>query len=75
MGGLDPVFTVIYGVGFLVLLAAELVGLARKAPGDTITEHWRYIDGHLHGVLQWGWRVLTAGLLGWAALHLAGPWS
>lgn len=56
------------------LLAVELVGVARKAPGDTITEGWRRLDRRLRGAPQWTYRVLTVGVLTWTALHLAGAW-
>jgi hypothetical protein len=68
--GTDWIFTAVYGLGFLLLLATEVVGIRRKEPNDTITENWRKLDKNLHGPLQWGWRVLTVGLLGWAILHL-----
>lgn len=72
MDGLNIVFSVIYGLGFLTLLVVEVIGVKRKAKGDTITENWRWIDGRLHGFLQWGWRILTAGLLAWILIHLPG---
>jgi hypothetical protein len=53
----------------------EILGIRNKEPGDTITENWRHIDKSLHPILQWGWRVLTIGLLGWVMLHFGGSWS
>lgn len=75
---LNWTFTVIFVLGFLILIVAEVVGIIRKQPGDTITEHWRWVDKKLHGFLQWGWRILTAGLLIWILLHLmsvSGGWQ
>jgi hypothetical protein len=65
-------FSAIYVLGFLVLLVTEVIGVKRKAKNDTITENWRWVDGHLHGFQQWGWRILTAGLLSWILIHLPG---
>jgi hypothetical protein len=72
---LNPVFSILFASGFLFLLVCEIVGIIRKNPGDTITENWRYIDGHLNPILQWGWRILTAGLLTWTLFHFAGNWG
>jgi hypothetical protein len=69
---LDYTFTAIYVLLFGALVATEIVGIRRKRKGDTITENWRYLDKHLHGFLQWGWRILTIGLLGWIMFHLVG---
>lgn len=71
---LDLAFSAAYAVGFLFLLVLELVGVHSKRPGDTITENWRWLDTHLHGPLQWGWRVMSIGVLGWIALHFGGAW-
>ena len=71
-GPLNIVFTVIYAFGFLLLLVTELLGVKRKQKDDTITETWRYVDKMLHGPFRWGWRVLTAGMLGWIFIHLPG---
>lgn len=72
---MNPLFTAIYVIGFGGLLAAEIIGIRRKASGDTITEHWRWIDRHAHGPAQWFFRAFTAGLLVWTLFHLAGPWA
>jgi hypothetical protein len=71
---LDYVFSGLYAAGFLFLLVLELIGVHSKRPGDTITENWRFLDSHLHGPLQWGWRVMTAGTLVWILLHFGGAW-
>lgn len=73
---LDPAFTAGYLLLGTALVALELVGVHRKGKGDTITEHWRWVDTALstHGLLRWLWRVLTVGLLGWIALHFGGTW-
>jgi hypothetical protein len=68
-------FSVLYALGFLFLIVLEIIGIRNKEPGDTITENWRHIDKSLHPILQWGWRVLTIGLLGWVMLHFGGSWS
>ena len=65
-------FSVIYGVATAVLVVAEVVGIRREAPGDTITEHWRWVDRELPPAGRWAWRVFTAGLLSWAAKHFLG---
>lgn len=75
---LNWVFTIIYAVGFLILLITEIIGIRRKEPGDTITENWRKLDKNLHGPQQWGYRVGTAGILVWILLHLmstSGGWG
>ena len=72
MTPLNLTFTSIFALGFLALFVTEIVGVIRKSKGDTITENWRYVDKRLHGVQQWGWRVMTAGLLVWTLIHLPG---
>lgn len=67
---LNVVFTVIYVLAGGTLLVTELVALKRKEPGDTITEHLRWLDAHLHGVPQWVYRVLVIGACAWLPLHL-----
>jgi hypothetical protein len=71
----------IFAIAFLVLIGAvvvvEVIGVQRKAKGDTLTEGWRAVDRWLARVFPWGqWflRVFTAGLLLWAALHFGGRW-
>lgn len=71
---LDPWFTAGYLLLGTALVALELVGVRRKAKGDTITENWHWVESHLHGPLRWLWRVFTVGLLAWVALHFGGSW-
>ena len=76
----EMVTPISYDVAYIgdVELAAELlaiaivVGIRRKAKGDTITEHWRWVDTVLSPGFRWLWRVFTAGMLGWALLHFLG---
>lgn len=67
MPKLDTAFTIIYVVLTISVITTELIGVARKAKGDTITEHWKWVDKWLafHSpVIDWVWRGLTiAGLL------------
>lgn len=72
---LNLYFSLAYGVLSLALVVVELVGVRRKAKGDTITENWRWVDAHLHGPLRWFWRVFTVGFLAWVALHFGGSWG
>ncbi len=73
---LDPRFTAAFAVIFLLGIAIELVGVARKEAGDTVTEHWQYADQWLRTksvAARWFFRVLTAGTLTWVIVHfLAG---
>lgn len=68
---LNPVFTILIVCGALFLLVVELVGVFRKQPGDTITENWRAADEYLkrQPAIRWFYRIFTAGILLWAALH------
>ncbi len=72
---LNPWFSGLYLAGFLFLITLELIGVHRKKAGDTITENWRFLDKRLHGPLQWGWRVMTAGALVWTLFHFGGNWK
>lgn len=67
---LDYVFTGIYLAAGVTMLVAEIAALLRKAPGDTITEHLRWVDAQLHGFPQWLYRVLVIGMCVWLPLHL-----
>lgn len=62
-----------FAVTFVVLLGAtlvvELIGVASKKDGDTITEGWRWVRDRLPGPGKWFFRVFTAGILVWAMLH------
>lgn len=71
---MNPWFAAAYLILGGTLLTVELVGVARKQPGDTITEGWRSLDRRLRGAPQWTYRVMTVGVLLWTALHLAGVW-
>lgn len=65
-------FSAIFGGCFLVAIVFELIGVANKKKGDTITENWRFINAWLSlkvPAAGWIWRVLTLGLLAWTALH------
>lgn len=67
---LNLLFTVIYVAAGGTLLITELAAIRSKAPGDTITEHLRWLDAHLHGLPQWVYRVLVIGMCVWLPLHL-----
>lgn len=53
----------------VVLLVLELVGVARKDKGDTITEVYRTIRAKLPRPLALVWVWLVAGLLAWTLVH------
>jgi hypothetical protein len=72
---LNLIFSALYAIGFLFLLVLEIIGVRSKSKGDTITENWRYLDTKLHGPLQWGWRVMTSGILVWILFHFGGSWK
>ncbi len=62
-------------VGPLLFFAAglvtfELIGVARKNKGDTMTELVRAVLARLPGPVRLGARLMLAGLGLWAALHL-----
>lgn len=69
---LNLTFSAVFLFGFVILVAAELVGVASKRKGDTITENWYWVRNHLSGPLRWFWIVFTAGLLTWALFHFLG---
>lgn len=70
---LNPWFSLGYLVLATALVSLELIGIHRKAKdGDTITENWHWVEKHLHGPLQWLWRVLTLGFLTWIMFHFGG---
>jgi hypothetical protein len=69
---MNLVFTAIFGACFLVALVFELIGVANKKDGDTITENWRFINAWLTLHVPpagWIWRVVTLGFLTWVILH------
>lgn len=66
---LNPIFSVIYLIGFVVLVVVEIIGIRLKGKGDTITEHWRWIEAWLSDRWAWIFRVFTGGLLIWTLLH------
>lgn len=66
---MDPWFAGTFVVLLLALLGVELVGVASKRKGDTLTEGWRWIRDHLPGPAAWFFRIFTAGVLIWALLH------
>ena len=68
---MSALFTIIFLTAGMILLVAEIIGVKRKGPGDTITENWRWLRDHLpYGWLRWAYRIMTAGILVWALLHL-----
>jgi hypothetical protein len=71
---LNRKFSIVYLVLTVAIVVTEVIGVQRKGGGDTITEHWRWLDGHLWPWAKWALRVGTVGLLGWTALHLGGKW-
>jgi hypothetical protein len=69
---LEITFSIIYATLFVTTVTVELIGVKRKAAGDTITENWRFIDKWLHyrsPIIDFLWRVFTAGFLVWLLLH------
>lgn len=69
---LEPLFTVLILVPLVFLFIVEMIGIARKKKGDTITEHWEWFDRYLEKTAPWArwiFRVFTAGLLTWTILH------
>lgn len=66
---LNPVFSIVFlffvGGAFVV----EMIGVARKPKGDTLTENWRWIEEWLPNWAAWVFRVFTGGILVWAILH------
>lgn len=73
MGSLNLWFSATYAVIFLAGITVELIGVFRRGKGDTITENWRWIDKWLayHSpIIDWFWRVFSAGALVWILLHL-----
>lgn len=69
---LNPIFSVIFLIGFLLLVVTEIVGVIRKQRGDTITEHWNFVDRVFKQkapAVRWIWRVFTAGFFIWLVLH------
>jgi hypothetical protein len=69
---LNLAFTAIFGACFLVAIVFELIGVANKKDGDTITENWRWINAWLSvkvPAVGWIWRVATLGFLTWMILH------
>lgn len=74
---LNPVFSILFLIGIVILVVVEVIGIKSPKAGDTLTEHWRFADrwlkNHKFGWLRWAFRVWTAGMLLWACLHfLAG---
>lgn len=69
---LNIAFSIAYGVIFVVAVTLELIGVASKRKGDTITENWRAINKALSkkaGAAGWLFRVFTFGFLLWCILH------
>lgn len=68
-------FSLAFGLIFASGLGLELVGVASKRRGDTITENWLWIRDHLPGPAAWCFRIGTAGVLVWVIGHLLGGWA
>ena len=68
---LNLTFALVFLAGFVILLGAELYGVARPQSGDTITEDWTWTSEHLPAPLGWFFVVFTLGLLAWAGFHFA----
>lgn len=69
---LNPAFSITFLAGTAILLTAEIIGVYRRGKGDTITEHWRWVNLTLNKrapILGWAWRIFTGGMLTWTALH------
>jgi len=67
--GLNPVFSITFLIGLVVLVVVEIIGVRRKGKGDTLTEHWRWIESWLPDGWAWVFRIFTGGLLVWTLLH------
>jgi len=68
-------FTVIYVGASIAVATTEAVAVIRRASGhsgETITQHWRWIDSHLVSWprIQHAWHMLNAGVLVWLIVHL-----
>lgn len=72
------VWTAVWAAWLAVFAVVEGWALARKAPGDTLSEAvWRWFrtgPGHTAGT-GWGFRSFALGaFLVWLALHLTFGW-
>lgn len=74
MSRLDRRFSLGYLLLAAGLVALEVFGVRRRGPGDTITEHWRWLDAKAWPPAKWALRVFTVGMLAWTALHFGGSW-
>ena len=66
--GLVLWFTIIYGVLGALIIGVELYGVVKKRRGDTISEHYWWVQKRAPWV-----RIFLLGFLIWLAVHLAVP--
>jgi hypothetical protein len=68
-------FTAVYVAAGAAIAVTEGVAVIRRTSGhsgETVTQHWRWIDDHLVSWprIQHAWHMLNAGLLIWLIVHL-----
>lgn len=67
----NPWFTFLYGAAIGTIAVGEVAAVVRSRGGETLTQHWVWID---HSLSRWPvaerlWRTSTAGFLGWLIIH------
>lgn len=60
---------VLFGTLISAVTVLELVGVASRRRGDTITEDWTLIADHLPAPVSWVFRVFTLGFFAWCGYH------
>lgn len=61
-------FSLGYALAFFVFLVVELIAVARKTEGDTLSEHiWSFLDGGPARVI--GFALVWCGVTVWLTLH------
>lgn len=64
-------FTFVYGVALGVLAGSEGLAVARNREGETLTQHWKWIDqeAHKRGSLSALWHAGNFIAAAWFVYH------